>query len=65
MKHTESAKSGVNRRGFFAAAVSGMGAAALALAARKSRATPAPERTTGPKLYRRTEETERYLKTMF
>lgn len=65
MKHTDSARSGVNRRGFFTAALSGLGAAAVVLNVRKARAKPTPKGQTGPTLYRRTEETERYFKSMF
>lgn len=65
MMQSDAAKSGLNRRGFFAAALSGLGAAAVVLNVRKARAKPAPKGQSGPKLYRRTEETERYFKSMF
>lgn len=56
------------RRKFFTTLLSGMaGAAALLLAPQRARAeakkTEAPE--TGPILYRRTEETERYYRTLY
>jgi hypothetical protein len=54
----------VHRRGFFAGLLAGVGIAALAAGARKVRAA-APKGRSGPVLYRRTEETERYFKTMF
>ena len=64
MKHNDAPKAGMGRRGFFAGMVAGLGIAALATGARKVRAA-AQKRLHGPILYRRTEETERYLKTMF
>ena len=56
------------RRKFFATLLSGVaGAAALFLAPRRARAeakkTEAPE--AGPILYHRTEETERYYRTLY
>lgn len=56
------------RRRFFTSLLSGMaGVAAFLLAARRARAeakkTEAPE--TGPILYHRTEETERYYRTLY
>ena len=56
------------RRKFFTTLLSGLaGAAALFLAPRRARAdvekTEAPE--TGPILYHRTEETERYYRTLY
>ncbi|HKI99573.1 MAG TPA: hypothetical protein VKB51_13955 [bacterium] len=67
MTHTDAPKAGVGRRGFFTGLASGLSVAAVALGARKVRAGSGksvrkPER--GPILYRRTEEMDRYLKTM-
>ena len=64
MNQAESRKPAVGRRGFFAGLVAGVGIAALASGARKVGAA-AVSKVRGPILYRRTEETERYLKTMF
>ena len=64
MKRSGTESSGVNRRGFFAGLASGLGIAAVALGARKARGGSQPERRRGPVLYQRTEETERYLKTL-
>ena len=60
-------KRGLSRRGFFTGMLAGAGVAGVALAGRKSNAEekPAQAPTKGPVLYRRTEEVERYLKTMF
>lgn len=63
MKHTETAGNGINRRGFFAGLATGLGIAAVAAGARKVRAK-VTERFSGPVLYRRTAETERYLKSL-
>lgn len=64
MKPKGTETSGVNRRGFFAGLASGLGVAAIALGARKARGDSQQERRRGPVLYRRTEETERYLRTL-
>ena len=64
MNHTESRQPGVGRRGFFAGLAAGLGIAALAAGARKVGAVTA-QKLHGPILYRRTEETERYLKSMY
>ncbi len=64
MKQATTETNGVNRRGFFAGLASGLGVAAVALGARKVRAAARPERPQGPVLYRRTAETERYLRTL-
>ena len=64
MDHTESRKPGVGRRGFFAGLAAGLGIAALAAGARKVGAVTA-RKVRGPVLYRRTEETERYLKSIY
>jgi hypothetical protein len=63
MKHTESPKAGLGRRGFFAGLAAGLGIAALAAGARKVHAT-AQKRLRGPELYRHTAEADRYFKTM-
>ena len=65
MERTESSKSGVNRRGLFAAVAAGLGVAAVALGGRKASAGAKPKPAAGPVLYRRGEEAERYFKTMF
>jgi hypothetical protein len=63
MNATQTPASGLGRRGFFAGLAAGLGIAALAMGARKVQARV--QRTLrGPVLYRRTEETERYLKTL-
>lgn len=64
MKPKGTETSGVNRRGFFAGLASGAGIVALALGGRKARAAAQPERPRGPVLYRRTEESERYFRTL-
>jgi hypothetical protein len=67
MDHTQEPKAGVGRRNFFAGLVSGLGVAALVLSGRKARAAggkPARKGDRRPILYRRTAETDRYLKTM-
>jgi hypothetical protein len=63
MTHSDTPKSGIGRRGFFAAVVSGVGIAALAAGARKVKAT-AQRRLGWPVLYRRGEEADRYFKTL-
>jgi hypothetical protein len=55
----------VNRRSFFKALAAGVGATGAALAAGRGLArerTPAPS---GPVLYRRSAEAERYYKTLY
>jgi len=58
-----------SRRGFLAGLVGGAGAVAAATAMAKSptpsKAPEAPTSAKGPVLYRRTEEVERYYKTLY
>jgi hypothetical protein len=63
MTQRDTARTEVNRRGFFAGLAAGLGIAAVAAGARKTNAAPtAPAK--GPVLYHRTAETERYLKSL-
>ncbi len=65
MNQTESRKPGVGRRGFLAGLAAGLGIAALAIRGRKVQATPTKQQKSGPVLYRRTAETDRYFKSLY
>lgn len=66
MKSTERDQTGLGRRGLFAGMLAGLGAAALTLGGRKVRARGARAKAgTGEVLYRRSDEADRYLKTLF
>jgi len=58
---------GVNRRAFFTGLLAGAGVAGVALAGSKAQAADAPpaQKAKGPVLYHRTEDVDRYFKTMF
>ncbi|MDH4246299.1 MAG: hypothetical protein OEW39_00610 [Deltaproteobacteria bacterium] len=58
---------GVNRRSFFTGLLAGAGVAGIALAGSKAQAAdPASvQKASGPVLYHRTEDVDRYFKTMF
>jgi len=67
MKSDANSKSTVGRRGLLAGLATGLGVAAAAAGTRKASAegtVPAAPASTGPILYRRTAEADRYYRTM-